>query len=261
MTGLPLIIGHRGASAHAPENTLAAFQMAINAGADGIEFDVQLAMDGVPVVIHDPTLQRTGLRPEAVAHMTSGELSRMEVGSWFNTKFHSLANPAFETETVPTLTQVLDLLVGFQGTIYIEMKCGVDDYIPLAEAVCDIIRSSPLLPQIIIKSFYLAAIPEVGRLLPDAQTAALFEPKVMDFLRGRKHIIAIAADLGASQISIHYSLITRKFVALAAEAQMPVTIWTVEDPKWVDRSSDLGIRAIITNDPAKLLIRSNRMPK
>jgi glycerophosphoryl diester phosphodiesterase len=261
MSRSPLIIGHRGASAHAPENTLAAFQMAIDAGSDGIEFDVQLAKDGVPVVIHDPTLLRTALRTGAVADLTSAELSQVGVGSWFNIKFPDRADPTFETKTVPTLTQVLDLLNGFHGLVYVELKCGENDFVPLAAAVCEIIRNSPLLPQIIVKSFHLAAVPEVRRCLPDVQTAALFEPKVMDFLRGRKHILAVARDLGASQISLHYSLITRKLVSLAAEAKMPITIWTVDDPKWVDRSRDLGIRALITNDPAKLLAHSNPTPK
>jgi len=71
----PFIIGHRGASAHAPENTLAAFDLAFDAGADGIEFDVRLARDGVPVVIHDATLKRTALREGSVESLTSLERS------------------------------------------------------------------------------------------------------------------------------------------------------------------------------------------
>lgn len=253
MTGSPLIVGHRGASARAPENTLAAFQLAIDVGADGIEFDVQLAKDGVPVVIHDHTLERTGLRPDAIADLTSSELSEMSVGSWFNAKFPHLANHGFESETVPTLAQVLELLTGFDGLIFVELKCGGRDFAPLVAAVCDIIRHSPLLPRMIVKSFDLAAIPEVRQRLPEVQTAALFEPKVIDFLRGRKRILAAARDFGATQLSLHYSLVTRKLVSMAAEAEMPVAIWTVDEIKWIERSRDLGVRAIITNDPAKLL--------
>jgi len=83
----PLIIAHRGASAHAPENTLAALQLAVDAGAEGVEFDVRLARDGVPVVIHDETLARTALRPERVSDLTSDRLNQIDVGSWFNTKY------------------------------------------------------------------------------------------------------------------------------------------------------------------------------
>jgi glycerophosphoryl diester phosphodiesterase len=253
MNRLPLIIGHRGASAYAPENTLAAFRMAVEAGADGVEFDVRLSRDGVPVVIHDETLLRTGLRDIAVASLSSPELGRTRVGAWFNAKYPERADPVFESETVPTLAVVLKLIEGFGGSVYIELKYGEGDSGPLAAAVCDVIRISPLLKQIIVKSFRLSAITEVRRLLPEVETAALFEPTVLDLVRRRKYLIAAAREAGASQISLHYSLATAKLVNLAAAAAMPVTIWTTDDPKWIKRCRGRGIRALITNDPAKML--------
>lgn len=249
----PLIIGHRGASAHAPENTLAAFQMAMDAGADGVEFDVQLAKDGVPVVIHDATLKRTGGRTDAVADLTSKELRKVDAGSWFNKKYPKRANADFVKKTVPTLTQTLSLLRSTDGLIYIELKATDPDYRALTKAVCDIIRDSPLLPRIIVKSFKLAAIPEIRHHLPEVQTAALFAPQIMDYLRRRKYIIAMAREFGAHQISLHHSLVTKKLTALAAQAGMPVTIWTADDPKWIKRCQKLGIGALITNAPSKLL--------
>ncbi len=253
MKQLPLIIGHRGASAHAPENTLAAFQMAIDAGADGIEFDVQLASDGVPVVIHDATLKRTGLRTDRVADLTAKQLGKIDVGSWFNAKYPKRAKAEFSRETVPTLAQVLELCRDFKGLIYIELKVNVPDYVPLAAAVCDVIRDSPQLSQMIVKSFKLGAIPEIRHRVPAVQTAALFEPTILDYLRHRKYMIALARDFGAHQISLHHSLVSRKLTTLAAEAGMPVTIWTTDNPKWIKRCQKLGIRAVITNDPAKLI--------
>ncbi|MEO6051966.1 MAG: glycerophosphodiester phosphodiesterase family protein [Pyrinomonadaceae bacterium] len=253
MKQTPLIIGHRGACAQAPENTVAAFQLALDVGADGVEFDVQLSSDGVPVVIHDADLNRTGLRSEKVADLTARQLGKIDVGSGFNKKFPKKANPDFAKETVPTLAQVLKLLKGFNGLIYIELKCGDSDFKPLAKAVCDVIRDSPLLSQVIVKSFKLAAIPEVRHHLPEVKTAALFAPQIMDFLRRRNHIIAIAREFGADEISLHHSLVTRRLVSLAAESQMPVTIWTADDPKWLARCSKLGIGALITNDPENLL--------
>ena len=80
----PLILGHRGASAVAPENTLAAFSRAIKDGADGFEFDVRLSRDQVPVVIHDATLKRTGSIDISVCNLTSQELGEVDVGSWFD---------------------------------------------------------------------------------------------------------------------------------------------------------------------------------
>jgi len=253
MTGSPLIIGHRGASAQAPENTLAAFQMALEVGADGVEFDVQLAKDGVPIVIHDLNLKRTGFRNGSVADLTSTELGEVDVGSWFNKKHPHLANPEFANEAVPTFAEVLLLLNASDGPIYIELKCNEATSMPLAAAVCNVIHDSPMLPRMIVKSFKLAVIPEVRHLVPDVQTAALFEPSLMTVLRRRKHIIATAREFGAHQISIHHSLITHELAALASEAEMPVTIWTVDDPKWVNRCQKLGIGTLITNDPARLI--------
>ncbi|MEO7539880.1 MAG: glycerophosphodiester phosphodiesterase family protein [Pyrinomonadaceae bacterium] len=253
MSDTPLIIGHRGASDTAPENTLAAFRTAMDAGADGVEFDVRLARDGVPVVIHDATLARTGSRVEKVAAMTSEELAKIDVGSWFNQKHPKRANIDFAAQKVSTLEQTLTILSGFKGLIYIELKADDADYRGLATAVCDVIRPSPLLPQVIVKSFRLATIPVVRCQLPSVTTAALFAPKIMNFLRRRKHIIAIAHEFGAQQISLHRSLATKRLVERAAAANLPVTIWTANNPAWVERACARGIGALITNDPAKLL--------
>lgn len=253
MSGRPLIIAHRGASAHAPENTLAAFRMAIDAGADGVEFDVQLAKDGVAVVIHDTDLKRTGSLDERVAGLTSAELSNIDAGSWFNAAHPKRAQPEFAKATVPTLSQVLDLLQGFPGLIYVELKCDETNYQPLVTAVCDLIRDSLLLPQMIVKTFRLAAIPEIKHQLPQVQTAALFEPTIMTILRRRKYLVDLAREFGAHQLSLHHSLITPKLMSLAAHANMPVTVWTVDNPKWIRRCRKMGIVALITNDPSQML--------
>ncbi len=108
MSDLPLIIGHRGASAIAPENTLAAFTRAIQNGADGIEFDVRLSQDGVPVVIHDATLARTGLIDGVVAELSAEVLGRTDVGSWFGRRPNA-DDVDFSGEKLPSLQQVFDL--------------------------------------------------------------------------------------------------------------------------------------------------------
>lgn len=245
MSSSPLIIAHRGASAHAPENTLAAFRAAVDMGADGVEFDVQLASDGVPVVIHDTDLRRTADIDERVADLTSRQLGKIDVGSWFA--------PQFNDETVPTLKETLQLLRDFKGPIYIELKCELDNFKPLVATMCEQICSLPLLPQIIVKSFRLAALPEVRHLLPDVQTAALFEPSIMTILRRREYIIAMAHEFGATHISLHHVLATPKLCALASQANLPVAVWTVDHAKWLKRYQNRDIKAVITNDPAKLI--------
>ena len=249
----PLIIAHRGASFHAPENTLAAFRRAIDAGADGVEFDVRLARDGTLVVIHDETLSRTALRPGKISDFTSDELNQIDVGSWFNAKYPKRSNPAFAGETIPMLAQAMQLFQSFDGLIYIELKEGEDDPGSLSEAVCEIISKSPQRSRIIVKSFKLALIPEIKQNLPHVQTAALFAPTIMGYLHGWKHIVETAREYGADQLSLHHSLASRKLVSLASELKMPTTIWTLDNPAWLKRGRSLGVRALVTNDPSRML--------
>ena len=129
----PLIIAHRGSSALAPENTFAAFKLAIKDGADGIEFDVRLARDRVPMVIHDATLQRTAGFSGRVSGYASHELSKIDVGTWFNKKHPSKARKEYSAETVPSLSGLLELMRGNDGLIYLEMKCSKKSCDPLGK--------------------------------------------------------------------------------------------------------------------------------
>ena len=248
----PLIIAHRGASALAPENTLAAFRKAIDDGADGIEFDVRLARDGVPVVIHDANLRRVGRIRGSISDFTSEELGKIDVGSWFSAKNPIKADAHFAFETVPTLAGVLEFLCDFSGLIYVELKCSSADFEPLTAAVIGILKNSPLRSQIIVKSFELETIPKIRELCPAVKTAALFTAKLLTILDKEKYLFGLAETVKADQLSLHYSLATRKLMEKAAAKNLPVTIWTVDNRNWVQRASDLGVRAIITNDPQNL---------
>jgi len=255
----PLIIAHRGASELAPENTFAAFQKAIEDGADGIEFDVRLTRDLVPVVYHDAKLKRLGRCKGHVSNFMSSELQTLDVGSWFNEKNPGKSNGKFSLETVPTLERLLEFLGGYKGLLYVEMKCREDGTDALPEAVCRTIRQSDLLPQIIVKSFNLEAVRRIRRLLPEVRTAALFAPKILDVLQKKKRLLKKAQECEADEISIHFSLATEKFIRRAEKKNLPVTIWTADSPSWVKRAVNLGINAIITNNPARLLAKRDEI--
>lgn len=250
---LPLIIAHRGASAMAPENTLAAFRRAIEAGSDGIEFDVRLARDGVPVVIHDASLKRTANIDKPVSSLTSAELERIDVGRWFATTTNGDRTGEFPSENISTLARALRFLQSFHGRIFVELKCPERDLNTLAAAVCSHVKNSPLAPQIIIKSFRLEVIRQVRVLAPGIRTAALFAPKVMALLRKERHMVRTAKELGADELSIHYSLATAKLMERAGDCGLPVTIWTTDKPRWIERALQLGVRSLITNDPQSML--------
>src|SRR5690349_6584603 len=147
----PLIIGHRGASAYAPENTMAAFRLAMKEGADGIEFDVRLSRDQIPVVIHDDNLKRTGLDPHRVSDLTALELKEIEVGKWFDPI--SCLN-----EQIPTLIELLDFFASRTGLLYLEMKSSGTEREKLAEVCCALLNNSTVKDRVIVECFELSTI-------------------------------------------------------------------------------------------------------
>lgn len=255
----PLIVAHRGASALAPENTIAAFERAIADGAEGIEFDVRLTKEGRAAVIHDATLERTCGRAGRVSELTIDELKQIDAGSWYNAAFPTLAERAFRLETIPALEDTLDRLSKFEGTLYIELKSQGAETRMLAKAVCNAVSASPLRPRVIVKSFDLSAISFVRENCSNIRTAALFAPRLMNVLRKDKNLVRVAADLGADELSLHYGLVTGRLMKKAAVHGLPVTIWTADRPLWIRRGASLGVKAIITNDPARLLAKRNAL--
>jgi glycerophosphoryl diester phosphodiesterase len=255
----PLIIGHRGSSANAPENTLAAFRRAIAEGADGIEFDVRLARDGIPVVIHDATLTRTApevnprKRRPRVEDLTSAELQQVDVSSWFfrrSKNQHSEEKP----ESVPTLEQVMQLFSGVDGLLYLEMK-GEPVGNELLAAVGQLIRYHSLESQVIVECFDLSALKKLREMSPDLRTAALFERRIPQ-PPGRallQKLLAATLAAGAAEIALHHRLANRLMINEAIAANLGVVVWTVDSPDWIFRAQQLGVRALITNNPPVLL--------
>jgi len=252
----PLIIGHRGASALAPENTVATFKRALIDGAAGVELDVRLAGDGVPVVIHDANLRRTGLREGVVAKMTSSELGQTNVGSWFNSSHPRLARADYTRQVVPTLEQVFDLFkkrATRAEVIYVEIKTdkAEDTYIELAGSVAQLINDHSLHSNVVVVSFNLKSLAQIKLINAAITTGALFEPRRNPVKILRKHpMITAALECGADQILLHRLIATRRLADLAAENDLRPVVWTVDDPKWMRRGASFGIHAVITNNPA-----------
>jgi len=246
-----LIIGHRGASAHAPENTHAAFELALDDGADGIEFDVRLARDGVPFVFHDATLERTaGVRAAADAH-SSTTLSQMSAGIWFNRRFPRHASEDYALEKIPTFAEVLQQYARYK--LYAEMKCeDVSRQPALARAVVELISAYQLSHRVVVKSFALDSLREVKRLAPEIRTAALFGRSwPRPFVPAAK-IIAQAEACGADEISLHRSLLRRATVEEAQRRGFEVLTWTVNSSVWLRRALALKLRAVITDTPGRM---------
>lgn len=223
----PLIVGHRGASAVAPENSMAAFRAAIEAGADGIEFDVRLSRDGVPVIIHDDTLQRThGLR-RRVVDLTAEELRSVNV---------------------PGLRDLFELMSQNDLILCLEIKGSSAE---LAERCCELVREFSFEERVIVECFDLKVIERITTL----KTAALFEPRIYT----DQSIIDRSLKVGASVLALHHRLAKQSLVEKAKLAGLRVVVWTVDDPTWIARAQSLGIEAVITNDPATMIEASDRL--
>jgi glycerophosphoryl diester phosphodiesterase len=254
MSSHPLILGHRGASAVAPENTLAAFARAISDGADGIEFDVRLSRDGVPVVIHDATLKRTGLIDRSVSELTAAKLQEIDVGKWF-AESRPIPQTEFLGEKLPTLAQVFELFRTTNGLLYIEMKCDKHAGTALAAKVVRLTRESGMVRQVVVESFDHSAIAAVKKIDSGVRTAALFEPKLtrpISTVR-RLKMVEVAVDVGADEIALHHTLVSVRTIEKAKQAGLETVVWTVDDPVWIARARSLGVKALIANDPASML--------
>lgn len=251
----PLIIGHRGASALAPENTLAAFARALDEGAAGIELDVRLAKDGAPVVIHDATLRRTGSTSGEVAQLTSTQLANVNVGRWFNGAHPTLALDEYDRQRVPTLSDVFQFLRDRPGIIYVELKAeGANSSSDLVRAVADVIVQFGFQARAVVVSFELPAIAAIKSLNSSIRTGALFAPQRRPNVSWRADsILNAATDCGADELLPHRLLTRPKLIEKARYCQLPVIVWTVDDHAWVARARTLGIHALITNDPARML--------
>jgi glycerophosphoryl diester phosphodiesterase len=224
------LYAHRGASAEAPENTLAAFHRALAVGADGIELDVHLSRDGVPVVIHDDTLERTTDGTGRVAAQTLDRLQALDAGSWFA--------PHFAGEALPTLAATLHLLAG-RLRLNLEVKdaragmavCGMLAQFPQADAV--------------VSSFDLALLGRLRRESPALSLAVLADD-------GWHRAVAWAVGLRACAFHPRAELVSRLLLAVCRRLRLPVYAWTVDDPARALALARIGIDGLFTNDPGFL---------
>ena len=234
----PLIIAHRGASASAPENTLAAFRLALEQGADGIELDVTRCASGEVVVMHDATVDRTTDGTGAVLALPLDALRALDAGSWFGA--------AWSGERVPLLEEVLEE-VGGRLRVNIEIKREGSGG-GLEERVAELVRCHGLQDSVIISSFSPRALRRMRRAAPELPRALLTAWPAPPEL-----ILAWAGPLLAPQ-ALHppHRLVHAASVATAHRLGLRVNAWTVNERADMARMIALGVDGIITDRPAEL---------
>lgn len=232
----PLNFAHQGASHEAPGNTLAAFLLAIELGADGIELDVHLSKDGEVVVIHDFTLEGATDGEGLVRDKTLAELKDLDAGIWFD--------PAFSGERIPTLQEVFDA-VGDRLLLNIELKTKAIRDDELVPAVVRLIEENHLLERVVVSSFNPWAVWSVKRLNPWIPVGQLSAPDGPLLLRRSwlQRLMRLEA------IHPHYTLVDSEYVRRARKRGCRVNVWTADDPGEMWQLMRMGVDLIITNRP------------
>jgi glycerophosphoryl diester phosphodiesterase len=232
----PLNFAHRGASYEAPENTLAAFLLAVELGADGIEFDVQLSQDGEAVIIHDFSLDGTTDGHGLVREKTLGELKQLDAGRHFD--------PAFADQRIPTLQEVIDA-VGHRLLFNIELKTDSLRDDGLAATVVRAIEENHLLDRVVVSSFNPLALRLVKQLNPWVPTGLLYAPDSPILLRRPwiRHLIRVDA------LHPHHPDANDRYVQWAHKQGYRVNVWTADDPGDMWQLMRRGVDVIITNRP------------
>lgn len=253
----PLVIAHRGASADAPEHTFAAYDRAVEQGANFIEQDLQMTADGQLVVLHDPVLDRTARGPVGsctgpVAEKTLAQLGECDVGSWFNEAYPDRADPGFVGQRIPTMAEVLDRY-GDDVRYYIELKTtgvGAGMEQPLLEVLdaAGLQEGGPGRPPVIVQSFGPDVLRTVHALRPELPLVLLLRSS------GGPVDVATLDDARqyASAVGPPFVAVDAALVAAAHERCLDVHPYTVDDPVEMTRLLDIGVDGIFTNTPAAL---------
>ena len=219
-----LRIAHRGAAGHAPENTLAALEVAIQLGVDMVEFDVQRSADGALVLFHDRTVDRTTNGEGSVESLPLTVLRGLDAG---------------EGERIPLLEEALACLNGRAGAM-IELKVR-----GIAAEVRATVKATQFQSPLIYASFFHEELLTVRKLMPDAQTLALIEGASI-------HLTAFAIDAKATHVGLALDFVTPALVQALQAQGIKVFVYTVDEPENIARMKRLGVDGIISNFPDRI---------
>ena len=239
-----LIFGHRGATGDAPENTMAAFELALHQGADGIEFDVHLSADGVPVVIHDARLERTTSGSGWVDEHSVAALKRLDAGSWFSRRFPNRAQRAYSGLRIPTLAEVLAFVRERRCLALVEIKEGGKTPPGIEAKVCGEIHRARAAALVAVISFDFATLRRLRELDATLPLGVSFKRPLLALRRAKL--------VGARMVVPHWAFASRRFIRRAHKVGLPVVVWTVNQPRWMRRKLADGVDGIITDYPARL---------
>jgi glycerophosphoryl diester phosphodiesterase len=234
-----IIIAHRGASAYYPENTMIAFEKAVEMGAEMIELDIMMSKDGVPIVFHDAKLNRHTNGSSYVNLYTLKELKKLDAGSWFNSKFSD--------QKIPTLQEVLEFASG-KIALNIEIKTeAVSDKIEngIEEKALQLVKKYGMEEHVLFSSFDYRAVRHLKKLDPGIPVALLYEKN--QSTRLLPHQLVKKYNVDAFNCS--YQQLKRKWMADLKKHNIPAFIYTVDSKRRMHKLITGGVTGIFTNKP------------
>ena len=232
----PLILAHRGASAHAPENTMAAFELALEQGAHGVELDAKLSADGEVVVIHDPSVERTTDGQGRVSQLDLTALRELDAGSFFSEQFKG--------EKIPALAEVFET-IGKRAIINVELTNYKTPRDGLADKVCELVRRFGLQDSVLFSSFLPSNLARTRSLLPDVPRGLLALGGWIGWWAR-----SFGFNFGDYQaLNPGLSDTTPQQIARVHRLKRYVNVWTVNAAEDMRRLIGWGVDGIITDDP------------
>jgi glycerophosphoryl diester phosphodiesterase len=241
----PWVIAHRGASGHAPENTLAAFERAVELGASFIETDLHLTRDARFVAIHDRTLERTTNGRGSVRDFTLAQLRDLEAGLWYDRKYMG--------ERIPTIEEILAFARKHDVVFYLELK--YEAAWGMHHALVGALRNPDDAARTVVISFDPSTLASLRKLDATVMTGLLFEQHSVD-------VVKMAVDVGARQLCPQSMLATPQLLAEAHRSDLHVATWTVNDTEEMRAVIATGVDGIMTDFPDRLrtVIESAALP-
>lgn len=236
----PPVIAHRGVRAEAPENTLAAFKLVPKSGAQWIEVDVKITHDGVPVLMHDDSIDRTTNGRGMMADINWSDVQKLDAGSWFDKKFTD--------ERVPKLGEAMRFMIDNKLKLNLELKpCPGRTQATTMVALIEASKVWPdHAPPPLISSFDMEALTIAAQLHPDWPRGVLLE-------KWADNWVELIKKTSASFIGLDTSVLTQKRVAALVEAQIPVLCFTVNDPLRAKELLHWGVSAVFSDNPAEII--------